>query len=199
MANEISYFGLRPVRHINGSSWNGLTEKCCVSPADALYIGDPVLVETGAHARALFTTVGLSDLLDEDPIYGVVVSFDNEKDTSTSKMWKPALTARYANVCNDPTVVYHIRDDGSSVPDATWPFLNAEMVNAGGSAITGLSGSGIAGGSHDADQSNPLLIIRRADLPNNALSINAIWEVMINTHQLLNGGIVGNAAGVAKG
>ena len=203
MANEISYWGLRPVRHINGSSWNGLTEKCYVDVdyGVALYIGDPVVVVAAAFGQdttALHTTINLAGLTDGYPIYGVITSFDSTIDMNDRWTKRPGGVEAYANVCTDPTVVYHIRDDGTSVPDATWPFLNAEMSAGTSSAITGLSGIGILGTSHDVDQTNPLLIIRRADLPNNALSINAIWEVMINTHQLLNGG-AGNAVGVAKG
>jgi hypothetical protein len=203
MANEISYFGLRPIRHINGSTWNGVTEKCWVG-ADyntALYVGQTVMISTDAsesHAFARFTSIEASALTDGSPIYGVITSVDTMMDGSASQLYKPAYQDAFLNVCVDPTVVYHIRDDGSAVPDETWPFLNAEMVDAGGSAITGLSGIGLLGTSPAVDQSLTLLIIRRVNLPENALSINALWEVMINTHQLLNGGVIGNALGVAK-
>ena len=44
MANVETAFGLRPVRHLNGSPWNGQTIRCYLheSYAQAMYIGDPV-------------------------------------------------------------------------------------------------------------------------------------------------------------
>ena len=201
MANEISYWGLRPVRHINGSSWNGLTERCYIAAAyeTALYVGDPVAVVTGVDATAFHTSINLAGLTDGEVIYGVITSFESTIDMNDRWVKKPASVEAYANVCTDPTVVYHIRDDGTVDPPLyTWAFCNAEMSAGTSSAITGLSGIGILGTSVVAnDQSLPLIIIRRADLPDNALSINAIWEVMINTCQLLNGG-AGNALGIAK-
>ena len=43
-----------------------------------------------------------------------------------------------------------------------------------------------------------MTILRMANLPDNTLEDYAIWECMINTHQLLNGGTVGNVLGIAK-
>ena len=48
MANTDAPFGLRPVRHLNGSSWNGQTIRCFIhaSYAYALFVGDPVMYQT---------------------------------------------------------------------------------------------------------------------------------------------------------
>ena len=61
MGNTANYFGLRPVKHINGSAWNGLTEKCYVGEeyAPLLYIGDPVTI-TAVAADSDTTALHLS-------------------------------------------------------------------------------------------------------------------------------------------
>ena len=99
MANEISYFGLRPVRHINGSAWNGATEKCWVGSdyTVALYVGQTVMISTDAsesHAFARFTSIEAAAHTDGSPIYGVITSFDNMQDKSTSLLYKPACYQR---------------------------------------------------------------------------------------------------------
>ena len=103
MANDTNYFGLRPVRHINGSAWNGLTEKCYINTdyAPLLYIGDPVAITTdssASDATALYSSVQLAGLGTTEPVYGVITSFDLHEDTSDQKVYKPASTERYMNV-----------------------------------------------------------------------------------------------------
>lgn len=208
MGNTANYFGLRPVKHINGSSWNGLTEKCYVGAtyAPLLYIGDPVMINNAladSDATALHTSVELSIPIATTaaPIYGVITSICSSEDIADKWVKKPASTEAYVNVCVDPTVIYHIRDDGLGAPAATWPFLNAWLIQAAaGNALTGLSGVALDGANVPATtQTFPVTIIRLANLPDNDMADNAIWEVLINTHQLLNGGVAGNVLGVAKG
>ena len=204
MSNSANYFGLRPVRHINGSSWNGLTEKCFVGAkySPLLYVGDPVTLTAeidDADTTALYTSVILAEFGAGNEIYGVITSIDSSETMNDNYVKKPASTEAYINVCIDPTVVYHIRDDGGSTPDCSWPGLNADIIDAAaGSAITGLSGVGLSGASHNVTQNLQLHILRMANLPDNTLEDYAIWEVMINTHQLLNGGIAGNVLGIAR-
>jgi hypothetical protein len=208
MGNTANYFGLRPVKHINGSSWNGLTEKCWVGSdyGVALYIGDPVMINNDASAcdaAALYTGVELSIPVTPTaaPIYGVVTSIDSSADISDKYVKKPASVDSFLNVCVDPTVIYHIRDNGGGTPSNAWPFLNAWLIAAtAGSDLTGLSGVALNGTQAPAiTQTLPVTIIRLANLPDNEMADYAIWEVLINTHQLLNGGVAGNVLGVTKG
>ena len=152
-----------------------------------------------ADTTALYTSVLLAEFGAGNEIYGVITSIDDSEDMNNQYVKKPASTEAYVNVCVDPTVVYHVRDNGGSTPDATWPFLNADLVQAAaGSAITGLSGVALSGATHNTTQNLQMTILRMANLPDNTLEDYAIWECMINTHQLLNGGTVGNVLGIAK-
>ena len=218
MANDTNYWGLRPVKHLGGAPWNGVTEKCYVGSDDgtALYIGQPVQISTdssASDATAKYTSVLACDVIDADIIYGVITSVDTCEDYST--IYRAASTERYLNVVTDPTVIYHIRGCGGGTPTAAFPFLNACMIAGTASTLTGLSGTmldegtttitGLSGLNLDegtttapsVDPSNPLIILRAANLPDNELGDNCIWEVMINTHQL-RAGATGNVTGVAK-
>ena len=200
MANATNYWGLRPVKHIDGSPWNGLTEKCYIAATygTAMYIGDNVMINNAAadaDDTALYCSVERAGLTDGLLQYGVITSFDDHEDCS--KVYNPTSTERYINVCVDPSVVYHVRDDGSGTPANTWHFNNCELAAGTSSTVTGLSGIGILGSSVTHNQSLPFLILRRANLPDNELADNAIWEVMINCHQL-HGGATGRILGVEK-
>lgn len=203
MANTQNFWGLRPVKHIGGAPWNGVTEKCYIASgyATALYIGDPVMISDeadDAEATAFYSSVEKATVTDGGIIYGVITSFDDSEDSST--VYRAASTERYANVCVDPTVVYEIRGCGGGTPTDIFPFLNAVMVDGTASTITGLSGVRLDEGTANApssDQSNPLLILRAANKPDNELGDYCVWEVLINTHQL-RGAATGNVAGVAK-
>ena len=58
MANVDAAFGLKPVRHLNGSPWNGATIRCHAPAAyggSALYVGDPVMLEATTATRSTTT------------------------------------------------------------------------------------------------------------------------------------------------
>jgi hypothetical protein len=81
MANPTGAFGLRPIRHFNGSPWNGNTVPCMCedSYATAMFVGDPVLVTATTAERDTtlrYPTINVSDAVDEDIILGAIVSFD---------------------------------------------------------------------------------------------------------------------------
>lgn len=189
MANTAAPFGLRPVRHINGSAWNGHLQKCYVSSAygTALYIGDPVcLTPTSAEkdATAKYPTVnthaGTTGLI----VRGVIVSVEPNPNDLT-KVYIPALTGGYVYIAGfgDPSVVFQIQDGGDGTPAATWPGKNAEMAaGSGGSTVTGLSSFVLDATTPTTTQAFPLHIIGLSDLPKNELADYAIWDVLINTN-----------------
>ena len=203
MANDTNFWGLRPVKHISGAPWNGVTEKCYVGSdyATAMYIGDPVQISTdssASHATAMYTSVILAGVATTSVIYGVITSFDDSEDYST--VYRAGATERYINVCVDPTVIYYIRGNGAAAPTAATPFLNAIMVAGTSSTVTGLSGKGLdegTGSSPATTIGHQLTILRLANLPDNEMAAYAIYEVLINTHQL-RAAAVGTVTGITK-
>lgn len=190
MGNIDAPFGLRPVGHVGGADWNGITERCYIHAdyATALYVGDPVAITattgyrdtTGKHMSIVKATAG-----DTYQTYGVIVSF--EPNASTQAVYNPASTQRYANVCTDPSVVYDIRDNGSGTPTKDMVGANAVFIfTHNGSTYTGLSGVELDMSSDvpAADSSNQMLILGVAPYEDNTLGDFAIWRVILSNHTL---------------
>lgn len=201
MANPTGAFGLRPVRYLDGTPWNGGVMKCYHSASNAtgLYIGDPVRLDDAAADKmstALYQTVEKSEGTDGIIIWGVVVGIEPNPDYP-NRMYLPVSTEGYVYcVRAADNLVFHIRDDGGVVPTgASFVGMNAVCIaNTSGSTVTGLSGMMLdAGTTADprVDQSYPLYIIGMANIPDNSLAINAIWEVLINTNDNATGRILG--------
>jgi len=203
MGNIDAPFGLKPVRHLNGMSWNGQTQKCYISSsyATALFIGDPVVI-TGTTAERDTTgkhlTINKATEGDGNYITGVIVAFEPLK-TDLTKKHNPASTERYAYVVTDPYVIFHIRDNGLGTPDKNMPGANGVLETAtAGSTATGLSGVELDLSSDvpAADASNQLTILGIADIPDNTLADFAIWEVLINLHTFRSTGDGDGSLGV---
>jgi hypothetical protein len=203
MANVDAPFGLKPVRHLNGMSWNGHTEKMYVSANDAtaLFVGDAIVGDATTANRettGLYPTIKAATVGNGNYILGVVISFDPDPDDLTSKH-RAASTERYVNVCMDPDVIFYIADDGAAAPTKNTPGANAVLIGThAGSTATGLSGMELDMNS-DApaeDASNQLLILKRANIESNILGARAIWEVLINLHSLRATGDGDGALGV---
>jgi len=188
MANPTGAFGLRPIRHFDGSPWNGATIPCYCSAsyATALYIGDPVNMSVASatkDALARYPTIAKSAGTDGIIIRGVIVSFDPSPANLTLQ-YRAASTERIAHVCMDPSVVYEVRGNGGGTPAANWIWRNADLVaTTAGSAVTGLSGMQLnEGAGVDEDQTAPLLIVGTSTKPGEtALDDYTLWEVVLNT------------------
>ena len=187
MANVDAAFGLKPIRHFNGSPWNGATRKFLVEDdyGTAVFVGDPVVI-TGAagvdDALGHYSPVGVcSGNTDGEEITGVVVSIDPIL-TDLTKTYIPANTGGYVNVCVDTDVVYIIQDDASATMDGADIGANALIVSGTGSAVTGLSGWELdATEAQAGDASYNCLVLGVHNVEGNALGINCIWEVLLNT------------------
>jgi hypothetical protein len=206
MANADRPFGLRPVRYKSGAPWNGQATPYYVDSGNgtALFLGDPVVSNGNANAARIgrghepgtLVSVIRATAGDAAPILGVVVGV--EPETRDSTVHRVASTSRVVYVADDPDLIFHVQDDGGGTPGEGNAFLNANLIYThAGSAVTGQSGAEINGATWAADQSFQILVLGIARLPNNEVSSdNAIWEVMINTHQL-KGGAVGTTLGIA--
>jgi len=208
MANPDAPFGFKPVRHLNGNVWNGGTIRCYVSAsyATALYVGDPVVLEPTQASRVTTVrcpTVIQCTMADAQYCLGIITSFEPDPD-NLSLRHRPLSTARFCNVCVDPDVIYHVRDDGGAVLTEDTIGANAVGINTEtGNDITGISGFELDAGTTDApaeDATNPLFILGVADIEGNdfdgTTDTRMIWEVIINKHQLRAVSVTGGGLGV---
>lgn len=204
MANTDAPFGLRPIRHRNGASYNGAFNPYYV-PAGygtALFIGDPVVktgtansTEVSAPGAGKFNVgtlpaINKATAGDGNAITGVIVGFGPDPD-NLNRVYNPASTERVAYVCDDPDVVFEIQADGSIA--ATQVGLNAVLIYTNtGNTNTGLSGAELDTTSDvpAADASNQLTIQRVVNREDNeAGSDFTKVEVKINNHTEAAGAI----------
>ena len=204
--------GLVPIRHLNGSAWNGQYQQFYVPATDAtaIYIGDPVKITGTSGAAGVFVsgvsvegvaTVArdTSGTTGQDTV-GVVVGFAPNpavNGPSSNVKHRAASTAAVAYVVTDPTVVYEVQEDAVTTPIAsTSVFLNAALNTAAGSTTTGLSGMMIDSDTVATTAALPIKVLGLSKRVDNALSTGttdfAKWEVMFNT-----GAYAPNIAGLA--
>lgn len=196
MANTDAPFGLRPVRYLNGVCWNGQARPYYVPSSDstALFKGDPVVIVGdsndnevtvigGKFAPGTLSEVTRATAGDGNYITGVVVGVAPTTDESLT--YRAASTERVVWVADDPNIVFHMQDDGGGTPSADWVGWNANLIAGTGSTATGISGFELDGGTSDGpanDASNQLFILNLANVEDNEIGDNAIWEVTINMH-----------------
>ena len=188
MANPNAPFGLRPVRYIDGTPWNGATIRCHISgdEANSVFIGDPVRLEDTAsyiQTDCKCPTVRVSGISTTNVVFGVVVGFE-PYPTNLTLQYGLTSTERYAHVCvAQPNLVFQIKDDGDGTPANTWIGANTLLAaGAGGSTITGVSSFCLDGSTTPTTTiGHQLHILNVSDIEGNTLADYAIWDVILNT------------------
>ena len=182
MANANTPFGLRPVRHRNGAAYNGSATRYYVpaSDATALFLGDPVILAGSADADGV-ATVTRATAAGGAYVLGAVVGV--EPMTNASSVYRPASTAAYVLVADNPDIIYEIQEDavGGALAAAD-VGLNADLIAGTGSTINGLSAFQLdtsTKGTLNTLQMRIHGFVQRAD---NEIGANAKVLVSLNLH-----------------
>lgn len=199
MANINAPKGFVPIRHIDGSPFNGQLIPYLIPASDgtATGIGDVVIhagsagtagqVVGGMDVEGIPTigraTVGTSG----QNVVGVVRGFLVDP-TSLGTKHRLASTARVALVVTDPTVVYEVQAD-----EVTTPLVAADIGNnisfnvSSVNATTGISQVTIISASKATTATLPFKLLGLVKRPDNAFNTGgastdqAKFEVMLNT------------------
>ena len=192
MANTDAAFGFKPVGHALGLDWTQ-----CVNPY-YFAAGE----STATFKYDLVSLAGSSDTLGEYPtiaqtaaagaILGVVIGFSNTPYisadvTNLARKYRPASTAMYGWVVDDPFVIYEAQEDSDTNDmDADMVGLATDIAVGSGNTTTGISAMELDSSdtATGAGQMRILGLVRRGT---NALGSYAIWRCMINEHQLRTG------------
>ena len=181
MANISKIRGFTPVKHTNGSPYNGQANIYFVPASDgtALFVGDPVKLLADANAQGvqqvtkatagaavLGVVVGIINTK-LDPIAGGMTGGSISIDTP---VYRPASTGQYVLVCDSPDVVYEV--EASTGANAAYSFavadvgLNADLTTVAGSTTTGTSAASLnmAGAANTATLQWKILgVVQRPD------------------------------------
>ena len=211
MANADRPNGFKPVKHLNGSPWNGRTRKyaCPASETTAIGIGDIVSLSTkpvlaGNHPG--IESIGTGTVTTGNFV-GVVVGFEVVNPTGGVSggaspsldlpQYKAASTLKYALVCDDPDVLFEAQADDAGI-DLTDIGANVAIIGGAASTVTGASIQEIDGSSGAVTAALPLTIMEAVNRPNNQYVADgavtgvafARFLVKINNHQYRSLGLV---------
>jgi hypothetical protein len=155
MANPTTPFGFRLVDKITGGAHTAKTQLCWVGSGDsnAIFLGDLVTINnsathgndaiTGNNAlevkRSVIGDTGnaiVGVVVGINPIQGVAIGSEN-----LNRVYRPASTAMYLNVCIDPDAIYEVMSDGTvAITDMGKYATITSGSGSNGSTTTGMSG-----------------------------------------------------------
>lgn len=197
MANTAGAQGFKPVRHLNGSPYNGQHELFLVPSSDgtAIFVGDIVkqagssgtagTVVAGMDCEGMPTAIIASAGTTGQDILGVVVGFLVDP-TDLTKKHRAASTNRVAMVCTDPSVVYEVREDAVGSNIAAGDIgTNVPYTTTAGSATTGVSAMEIDSSAVATAATLPWKLIGLSKKVGNAFGLSStdhgMFEVVLNT------------------
>ena len=209
MANTSRINGFKPVKHLNGSPYNGQANLYEVPAGEAVpvFVGDLVKLSDSAATSlypAVEAVVGASAQIAAGPILGAVVGIVNVKTDPTSgilstgsisldtPVYRPALTKQFVLVCDNTDVVYEAEADASVA--AASIGLN---VGVGASAhtnplLTGASPMYVySTTAPDTTSTRPLQILGIVNRPDNEIGANSKVLVRINVQSFGSVGVAG--------
>lgn len=193
MANTSRPNGLRPIRHINGSAWNGQTQLFALLAADSTVVGVGDIVNWGGTADANGVASITRATSDAGTPVGVVVGFiPDYSNLALPSQYRLASTARYAFVCTDPTVLYEVQAGAATAITAIG--MNMGVNYTAVNTSTGLSAMTALGGAGAVTATLPLKVLGVVQRPDSDMTDSSSWKlsVLLNTANL-----AGNTLGVA--
>jgi len=203
MANTSKIRGFIPVKHVNGSPYNGQANIYYVPSSDgtALFVGDPVKLAADANSQGIQqvtkATAGAAVLgvvvgvinTKFDPVAGTMSGGSVSLDTP---VYRPASTGQYVLVCDAPDVVYEV--EAVTGPNASYSFavadvgLNADLATVAGSTTTGTSAAALNMATAAATATLQWKILGVVQRPDNEITgANTKVLVKINNAQLSAG------------
>lgn len=176
MANVDRPRGARVVRHLDGSPYNGATNKYAVDVlnATAIFPGDFMIREADGNV-APYTGVGGGNLL------GVCVSVPADPNGLEIR-YLPALTAGTVYIADASDLIFEIQEDDAGTALVAGDAGNNVDVSAGaGSTSTGQSAHELLRASVVITIAQ-LRLLRLIEREGNEYGDFAAWEVLINEH-----------------
>lgn len=202
MANTSKINGFTPVKHTNGSPYNGQTNLYYIaSAADEMFVGDVVKLAGSADANGI-ATVDLAAASDV-PV-GIVVGVMHSKFEPAGKMTSgstaldssavlpkiAAAGAAYVLVADSPDLVCEV-EAGNGTPAAVDIGLNASHANGTRNATTSVNPAYIDMGTEAVTPTLNFRLLGFAQKVNNEIGASAKMLVGFNVHQFGSVGTTG--------
>lgn len=192
MANVNRLGGFRPVKHLNGSPYNGAARlyEIPVGDGTAVNVGDLVKASNGTPTGPYPVAIRLaaSGEVTSGTILGAVVGFVAAPPNLDTPQYRVASTKRLAWVCDSPDVIYECAD-GATVPTTlTQIGLNTGVQCTAPDTVAGTSQMTTGVTSPTTTSTLPLRVMAIKDSPDNtAGTAFQRLHVMINQHYYMGG------------
>jgi len=189
MANLDRPSGLKPVKHLNGSPWNGQANVYYIPATDDTdtFIGDAVSLTGSSDATAMYPSV-IQTAAGDTTVVGVIVGFGLQPEIMSNPdnlnmKYREGSKAMYCLVVDDPNVIFEIQEDsvGNNL-DADMVGLHTNITVGSGDTDSGCSAMELDSSDTASDTAGQLKIMRAVNRPDNALGTHCKWEVMIWEH-----------------
>jgi len=188
MANRDVPRGFVPVSNVYGAPWTGAPRRYSIAAGEAnnIFIGDPVALSGTGDAfgvpGVVRATAGAGSTAGAGPV-GVVVGYENLTSDNLSRTYRPASTAGFLLVCDDPNALYEIQEDSDGGPVSTASIgLNANFIIGTGNVLTGTSAVELDSSTAAATATLDMRIIGVSQRTGNEIGVNAKWLVKLNNH-----------------
>ena len=192
--------GFRPVKHMNGSPYNGQVNRYMISASDSQVtnVGDLVILSDNDAIKdpktgGVYPAVERAASATASAIVGAIVGFEPDYSNLNTGNYRPASTYRVALVADSPDLIFACPQDGNIA--AASVGLNCSLIIGSGSATAPYASAMMVDSSEVATTAtDPVQIVGIVASPDNEVrldgSSNAELLVRINTHAF-------NAAGLA--
>lgn len=180
MANTSRVNGFKAFQYLDGTPYNGKVGQYYVQAADgtAIYVGDMVLLDgSGSTAGIASVTKATAAGAVIGPVVGKVIDPTN----LNTPQYRAASTAAFVYVADSPDLLFEVQSSASLT--ATAIGLNANLVDAGGSTITGTSGETIDATSVTTTTTAQFKIVGFTQRIDNEPGTAVKLLVKVNNHQ----------------
>ena len=190
--------GFQPVKHLNGSPYNGAVNRYTAPAAEtgAINVGDLVILSDSSSGTKYPAVERASGTTAVVPV-GVVVGFEPDYSNLNTGNYRPGSQLRTVLVADSPDIIFQAPQDGvGGVIGVASIGLNVALV-AGSAATTAPFASAMTLDSSDVATTNtyPFRIMGIVDAPDNdetSTARPAAILVKINTHRNATGpGVAG--------
>lgn len=188
MANVSRPNGFKPVKHRNGSPYNGQATLYYIPSTDgtAVYIGDAVKLAGSADpgfGDAQTVTLAAAG----DAIVGIVVGFlPDPTNLNVGGTFRAANTNRYVWVADSPDIIYEVETSNGTLTVVDMG-LNANLAVGSPSATMGRSAATIDAGTKNTSAARVFRLVGFVPRPDNdPTAASAKILVSINLHQYVS-------------
>jgi hypothetical protein len=176
--------GFRPVKHLNGSKWNGQVNRYMISASDAqatnvgdfVELSDQAALVDSDYGFGVFPAVERINSGSSTPIVGVIVGFEPDfSNLNSSGNYRAASTRRVALVADATDTIFAGPQDGlGGVVAAASVGLNV-AINLGTAGTSGAYNSGMSVDSSTVAVTNtfPLQVVGVTAAPDNDVTSTA--------------------------